>query len=387
MVAIAEIVGFLDRYNALDLERSPWPSYNEDDGDLFQVDYRLSFPIRNQDITDTWSNLVTSDFIAEIEDIIRGGSPRSPQQDVGSDVPEAPVWDICAWYQPIHNYPSSWGIYIKQECLEHIARDIAGILSGSSLTIGLRAAAMETISVAFTLLYLHEHYHHKVETMGLRLTVVDRRPTYLPYRKKVYTRTFGTDECIEEALANASSYLRLNDPPYNQLNYSVREAAKAYLRSRFPKDPPGYRMADLYLTEDSFAIRENFLQSQIREKRLAPVQPPDEWDLASHMMRGQFGLNDNIWIIVPPGSSSILPTKISPYSSLSSREAKLLAEKKFGFVEKPKNNSNNHIKLVKNGRMIVIPPNRPRLFNDVIKSYCATLGVRASDLRGLVNGL
>ena len=190
----------------------------------------------------------------------------------------------------------------------------------------------------------------------------------------------------EEALANASSYLRLNDDPYNRIDRSVRDAAKSYLEHRFPKDPAGYRMASRFLTMSSFNNQENFLQSQIREARIAPAQPPEEWDIASHMMRSQFDLNDNIWIIVPPGSTSTVPVKSSPYSSLSTAEAKRLAEKRFGFVEKP-NPRNPHIKLLKDGKMINLPPNRERLSLEVIKSYCATLGVRAADLRKLFNSL
>ena len=67
---------------------------------------------------------------------------------------------------------------------------------------------------AFWSLYLHEIYHHKVESFGIRLQVVQGRGSYVRYKDiNVYVPLKGDDQQLEEALANAYCYHRLSSKP------------------------------------------------------------------------------------------------------------------------------------------------------------------------------
>ncbi len=59
--------------------------------------------------------------------------------------------------------------------------------------------------------------HHRVECLGFRLHVVTRTRLYGPYFRTVYAKAKGTDDLLEEALANAAMYLRLDEKAYQNL--------------------------------------------------------------------------------------------------------------------------------------------------------------------------
>ena len=93
---------------------------------------------------------------------------------------------------------------------------------------------------AVLILFLHEQYHHSIESLGFRLHAVLRLSAYLPYADNVYPSLFGTDDCLEEALANANMWLRIGDSPYREkLSRPYIETLRAQLRDEFPYDPPG----------------------------------------------------------------------------------------------------------------------------------------------------
>ena len=73
-------------------------------------------------------------------------------------------------------------------------------------SVGLARALVRASTYAY---FLHEQYHHKVESLAIRLEVIERLPIYTRYDYKVYLPARGTDDQLEEALANASVYRRL----------------------------------------------------------------------------------------------------------------------------------------------------------------------------------
>lgn len=140
--------------------------------------------------------------------------------------------------------------------------------------------------------------------------MVDRKSCYLPYHTKVYSATKGTDAQLEEALANADSYYRLDTSPYKfWITDDVVAATQRYLKKRFPHDLPGYRMATNYLIKSAFNAGENLLHGQVHEATLTPLQPPNEWNVATRLTQSLFKVTDNIWVIVRPGGRTILPTR------------------------------------------------------------------------------
>jgi hypothetical protein len=68
-------------------------------------------------------------------------------------------------------------------------------------------------------------------------------------------------------------------------------------------------MAKKYLTRSAFDDGENMLHSQVHEASLTPVQPPEEWNIATRLTQSLFKVTDNIWVIVRPGGKTIFPTR------------------------------------------------------------------------------
>ena len=101
--------------------------------------------------------------------------------------------------------------------------------------------AEDLIRASFYAFYLHEQFHHKVESFALRLLVSTRTDCYRPYQSSVYVPNYRTLQCIEESLANADSIRRLNESRYKErLSPEVREALKNYLRHSIPMQPFSY---------------------------------------------------------------------------------------------------------------------------------------------------
>ncbi len=299
-------------------------------------------------------------------------------------------WDVCAWYQPVHFFGHDWGIFIQERCVLRMASWIARFLTGVPKPTGSSQVrlAKALIRGAVYAYFLHEHYHHKVECFGLRLHVVDRTSRYLPYHAMVYQRTKGTDAQLEESLANANMFARLSAEPYRSwISEPVLKALRAYLRWSFPHDPPGYRRAVRFLLREEFDTGENLLQGQVKEATLTPAQPIGDWDVASRLMQSIFSVDADIWTVLPPGSTSILPTqRIAPVRTCSTAEMIKLFEKA-GYGRVP-GGKGSHVKLAKPGApTMILPGDRHELSPGVAKTAVRVLGGHGlGDLRDLIEG-
>jgi hypothetical protein len=276
MPTIERAVDFLITNNALELGASPWPTY-DDDQEVYQIDWDMLFPPRRRGDGDfphgdNWSIQPTQDELGALENALGAGQPDRQ----ATSAEQQPQWDVCAWYQPVHFHGHSWGIFIKEDCVKRAAFMIARFVPSSvvpraSLLIWFKALYRAAVYVYF----LHEHYHHKIECLGFRLHVVQDRSAYLPYYKLVYAGTKGTDDQLEEALANADCYHRLGTQPYALwLTPRVVKATREYLKWQFPQDPPGYRKAGHYLVKADFDAGEHELQAQVKEASLKPTNQP-----------------------------------------------------------------------------------------------------------------
>ena len=216
-------------------------------------------------------------------------------------------WDTCAWHQSMHHFGSDWGIFVRQDCIIEHARDIGRFLvRGTAAT----PALIERLLLAgFYSLYLHEEFHHRVESMGIRLEVASRKPIYCPYKDRVYRPTLGSDDNLEEALANANIFYRLSHSPYRQvLGRDVFQATRAYLWWRFQFDPPGYRRARDYVYGDRFDEGRSQLAAQIQEADLRPKQDASPWNIVRDMNTGLFRISDRVWEVVSaPGKPPLFP--------------------------------------------------------------------------------
>jgi predicted RNA binding protein YcfA (HicA-like mRNA interferase family) len=295
-------------------------------------------------------------------------------------------WDTAAWYQSIHIYGSEFGIFIKDDAVRTTALRIASFHHGSFGVTRMNELGKAFLRAATCVYFLHEHFHHKVESLGFRLEVVTRRPVYVPYFRGVYSLALGTDHVLEEALANADAFARISSRPYRDwIPASVIEATRSYLNARFPFDPPGYRMACKYLARNSFEAGRNLLQSQVCEVSQSPLHAGEDWGCAPRMIQSLFSVESEIWTVVTAGRASILPTRSGMHVRTASTDemVRLLRSKGFRFVDGGKG---SHIKLTKAGsKPAVLPGNRENLSPGVVRVLLRLLGdFELADLRGLL---
>ena len=313
----ADIVSFLQEYQLTQRGESPWPSLNSQDLDALPLNWTVLFP-RHRSLVegnndwdvydDNWEPEFEQEFMSGLEEALSLGPPADRELD---GMAESNRWDTCAWYQPIHYFGPDWCICIRQDCILAQALRIARFLPKPARpSVGLARALVRASTYAY---FLHEQYHHKVESLAIRLEVIERRPIYTSYDNKVYLPARGTDDQLEEALANASIYRRLPTDPYERwISEPIVEATLQYLLATFPHEPRGYRKAVNYLGVTSFEAGENRLHGRVHEATSHPVQPATDWAIATRLMQSLFKVTDKIWVLVTPGGRPILPSQPWP---------------------------------------------------------------------------
>jgi hypothetical protein len=158
----------------------------------------------------------------EIETIIQtaGAGPFLERSPVRSEPPEP----HCAWYCPIHFFGHAWGIYIRESCILSHAVDVARFVDWRAVANPFarrNAIVRQLLRSAFYIFFLHEQFHHKVESLGFRFLIATGTDRYRPYKTNVYRPSYLTADCLEESLANAESYRRLAEPRYLQRHSSM----------------------------------------------------------------------------------------------------------------------------------------------------------------------
>jgi predicted RNA binding protein YcfA (HicA-like mRNA interferase family) len=417
MPSIDRVIDFLKSRNALDPARLTddpehpgedirpwlWPEV-DDDHEVAGVDWTSIFPAAsdaNSEETDSfermerekseWNIEPTYDEQAALEDALKRGEING---DPSRDEPLGPqghsVWDNCAWYQPIHFYGHDFGIYIKEDCASRIAGRIARFNSRELAKIPRWRLWKELFRASIATLYLHEHYHHKTESFAIKLHAVHGTPRYTDYFNRVYLALAGTDDHLEEALANASSYRRLSNQPYPRLiDRAVWEATRRYLLHDFPFNPPGYRKATDYLSNARFKDGENLICAQINEVNPHPVSTPArspfDWDMAPRIYSPLYSLRSQVWTVVPRGTTPRLPVRgILHYRQSSTAEIiRLLVSRGFQVAQGGKG---SHVKLKKPGvPPVVLPGNRRDLTPGALRNALAAIGnYRLDDLPWLL---
>ena len=359
----------LDSMDLLDLG-----SPGEWDGDLDEHDaYDINWDEVLQDQIESTSgdqNNAANDRWAQVDEKIRerSGGTKSP--------PPPTSVDALAWYAPIHRFGLSWGIYIYEASVIDVAAQIGtylmpGIINRPGIT-------KQLVRMALSVLYLHEAFHHKIESFATRLEVVKRQKVFFPYQQNVYRKLIGTDELIEEALACTEMYVRLKERTYRQgISDSVYEATTAMLRDWIPSLPPGYRMAETVLNgNSSFEEERNGLLCQVNEGAINFTQNHYEWDIATQMTRGLFSWREIAYVLIPRGTKSLIPWFSRDITSLSisTRDLEKLI-RRFGYSE-IQGGKGSHRKFVHDTRpTIILPYARESLSLGVLRSVARSLGV------------
>ena len=373
MPTLAQILGFLEREEALEVGEAPdvWPTLGPDEP-VYEVDWSRLFPgrIRDRGLAD-WDLYDNDTWTLPPEVTDRLASDEA----IGTSLDRNPPgWDRCAWYQPIHFHGPAWGIFLYDECIIDVARFLYLALGRPPITTSL---IKTLVRAGFATLFLHEQYHHKTESLGLRLHVVEQSPRYVPYFRDVYVPARGSDDQIEEALANADSFHRLDTPPYRDwLRGSVKDLTKEYLTASFGSSPPGYRLATRLLNRNDFDAMENVLEAQVQEARLTPQRAQSQdFGLATHLNQSVFSIRQNTWSIAAKGAVGLLPARPGWVAPLSRRSlAGFLVAR--GFQAKKYRGKGSHQVYVKDGSPMIVLPDSKDLSPVVVRNTAHALGFR-----------
>jgi hypothetical protein len=370
---IADIIGMLDRDGALHLdedasEYGPWPEPRRGEA-IYPVDFDALAP--DDRSTDESPGL---DVPGSLTDVILSGEPGLRGRNNAVPSP-----DVLAWYQPIHFFANRWGIFIREAALVDLARDLAPQFQPFTYRRSAAAHVAALLRAGFAFLFLHEQYHHKIESLAIRLHVVERRPVYPRFKLQVANALRGTDDDLQEALANADAWIRLGHRPYVRwFPADERRVIRNWMEDLFINSPPGYRLAGRYLSDAAFLSGENTLVSQVQEGRVTPSrQYPDDFGNATHLTQALFNLKQHIWTLVPVGQRPILPTLPGVFPLATVKLQRYIRRQ--GWTEVPGEGKGSHTKYRKDGQMIVLPHSKDVTL-PVLSSTARTLGYRPQEL-------
>lgn len=374
-LSVSGVVETLVDMDLVDLNESgPWPGEPED-VDVYEPDWSQIHP-RQSDFQNLPSSPVGSS--QSVFDEVRH------KASVGFLQPPEDLLDVHAWYTPLHYFGPGSAIYIREAAVLQLAAVIVSRLPDGELDddrniLGACRAAMSVI-------YLHEAFHHKIESMAIRFEIVERTRRYLPYHRDLVIPLIRPDsgDVLEEALACAEMYrrFRTEDVYFRGVPAVVRQVTLKFLPEWFQVLPPSYRRADQYLTDGAFAQGLRTLMCQVHEATLTPLRNPTEWDLASHLHRGLFDCKRITHVIVPVGTQPLLPWIgfVPALPSVSTRKATKMLEKR-GWTVLSDRGKGSHIRMAKDGgASLTIPAKRESLSPVVLKSIASAVGVRVGEL-------
>ena len=284
--------------------------------------------------------------------------------------------DALAWYLPFHYFGLDWGIYVKEQAIFEIAADIYAELRFPRLTSRL---VSDLTRMALSTLYLHEAFHHKVESFATRLELSRIQPTYRLYKDRVSMAVKGTDAHLEEAIACAEMYSRLDENAYsNGVEQRTHAATKRFLERWIPNLLPGYRLG-LESRGEQHRWR---LQSQIAEATITPREPESNWAIADNMLKGFYDKDAIAHVIVPIGGRPTVPwlNYTDQLVSLSTDKVARHLRKSFDYQLVSGRGKGSHLWLesTRSGLApIPLPANRESLSPRVLKTVAETVGYKS----------
>jgi predicted RNA binding protein YcfA (HicA-like mRNA interferase family) len=376
-LTLTKIVDTLVDLDVVDLDGvGPWPG-EPDDADVYEPDWAQVHP-NQSDATDMPMNMsrIDSALFNEVRTRASGGF----------NVPPPDVLDALAWYTPIHYFGMGAAIYIRESAVVTVAVSIMSGLDPVEREDWFNV--MGSLRAAMSVLYLHEAFHHKIESLAIRFEVIERERRYLPYDDNVVIPLLKqrSDDVMEEALACAEMYRRFSGEAVYRKGVSdtVRKATLRMLPLWFQTLPPSYNQAGKFLKDTNFDLALAGLMSQVQEATTTPKRDATQWDLAPHQIRGLFNCQNITHVLVPLGQQPILPWigNVRPLPSISTQKAVQHLQRN-GWRIVPSRGKGSHIWLepVGGGRPVNLPANRERLAPGRLKDIATAMGIRVADLR------
>lgn len=367
-----EVIDTLSELGTMATERqSPWPQ-TQNEYDIYEIDWDR--------VLDLDPNLGNDSPFAQkrgdIEEIGRQIADIANQQP--RTVPPNVVIDALAWYQPIHYFAQNWGIFITEKAVIEVAGRIASFSRRSPPESPLRLneqVILRLIGLSLSILYFHEAFHHKVESLAIRLEVVRQEPVYIPYHDGVYVPHQNTDDQLEESLACTEMYRRLSEKRYRKgISVSSLELARDFVSSWIVTLPPGYRKGMHFVKDADFSSQINRLANQVDAATTKPTRSQSHWSTASHMFRGLFDVERVSHVIVPIGDRAILPWLSDGIYKLSVKRRDLEKFLRKSGCQQLAGGKGSHAKYQTRDRKMVIVPAHDDLSALVLRSTAHTLG-------------
>ncbi len=370
MAGLSDIVVIetLDGYGFTNRSQSPWRGEDPQRWDAFPIEISdLPDFGRDNDRTNGLDDFIdTQTAWGSIGDRISAQSTQLERLP-----PPVPI-DALAWYLPFHYHGPDWGIYIKEAEVLNLASYIKMRLGGGPSDW---LEAQQLCRVALSILYLHEAFHHKVESFATRLEIARLSPVYIPYDEHVFQTLLGTDDVLEEAIACSEMHSRLRAEKsfHGGVPGEVKAAALGFLRDWIPTLPPGYRRG----LEPGCSGQRGVLMSQIAHATASPTQSSGDWDVASHMIRGLFSKELVAHVVVPVGSTPVIPwIDASRYLSISTRAVERHITRDFGYADTGRGKGSHRHFHCRGRAPITLPANREALSPGVQRHVASALGYR-----------
>jgi len=203
----------------------------------------------------------------------------------------APPPDALAFYLPFHYfYPAWWGIYLLVEGVDWLATLLVA-RSGGEL------AEQEAAAVVRIFLFGHEAFHHSTESFATRLEITHRQALYRLGIERHFQQTYGTDDCLEEALASAHGYRKVKEHAFRKPDAPAkRNAALLALAGYLRETPPGYNRALEFLSNAEFTAGRAKLAEEYHFAALPdiPAASPSIWVSFPHAFTGISRVNTRV---------------------------------------------------------------------------------------------
>jgi len=362
-------------------ESGPWPGPPGDADQVCDVDLSQVWPTSGSEAAAPLDQVGPNTW-DEIGERLREIASRGPSTP-------PPIIDALAWYLPIHFYGEEAAIYMREDGLLDIAARMITLLPERRR--GDPDAAMGACRSAFTVLFLHEAFHHKIESFAIRGEVVEQRRLYVPYVRNVTMPLLqrGSDEVIEEAIACAEMITRLGEPKYKRgIGTDILDARIQHLRSWIPQLGPSYRRGLEFVPKERHDDGVRQLQSHVQEGTITPLRDPRHWRAAPQMDRGILNFETLTKVIVPIGTEPLIPWFSPPFrGTISSRAVLRVLTTHFDYAEQVKRGKGSHRRLTSPTLATqTVPDNREALSVGVVKNIAANAGITAQELIDLGRG-
>lgn len=296
---------------------------------------------------------------AKVSEIFGGAHSGAPQPYVQQDL--MPPTDCLAFYLPFHYYhPTWWGVYLLFEGVVWLAQEIR-------IRSEVKVSPRRAIQAARFFLYYHEAFHHKTECFATRLELTHRKPFYKTGFERLYQKTFGTTDCLEEGLANAHALQKV----HKCRGLHAFPALCGYVR----ESPPGYDQG-VNIRENPDPVRYRFAEDNqnICLPHLPPKNP-EIWGTAPHMFDGIANMKSRVNYILPRSSPLVQRLHLRPMLPPAKLVKKL---KKLTGLQFERHGGNHDIYVTSTGSRITIPRHQRDLGPGLVRSILREAGLTMS---------